>query len=314
VVGATGFIGSHLTEKLVSEEANVLAIARSDRRIENLSAALPNCTFASCDVTSRNEILRLFQEYRPQVVYHLAAQSDGPESFDHIFDCVRNNSIGVGHVLEAAVAAGTEVFVYAGSVKEYGNGATPYRADQAEAPLCSYAIGKSAGWQLCKLVSSMTGMHVTSLRPTFVYGYRQNWNLISYVRDCVLTNEAVQLQGGSQTRDPLYIDDAVSALLSVPLRAEANGQAVPIGGGREVPIADLCLAVMEAMGAHVPIQLNAHPPRLTEIWRTFTDNADANRLLRWSPRVSLEEGLQRTLAGTLNEPVRPLKSAAVMAG
>jgi UDP-glucose 4-epimerase len=296
VVGGTGFIGSHLVERLVAEGAEVLALARTPARLMHLASVNTDCAVAIADVCDPEPLRRMFRRWRPDVVFHLAAHPDASESFEHVVDCVRINGLGLVNVLQAAALSGAEVFVYGGSAKDYGNAAVPYRASQVPNPVCSYAMVKAAGWQLCQLATSFTDLHVVALRPTLVYGPRQNRNIITYVHDCVTAGRPVRLMGGSQTRDPLYIDDAVNAFVLAAAEPRAWGHAIPIGGGQELSVSSLCEAVMGALGANARVVADAEQSRLTEIWRSSSDNADAHRLLGWEPRVTLSEGLACTIA------------------
>jgi len=296
VIGGSGFIGSHLTHRLIGEGADVLAVARSSTRLGQLEPVRTECVIALADTSDAEMILRALRRFRPEVVFHLASHPDANESFAHLADGVRTNGLGLVYSLQAAVAAGAELFVYGDSAKDYGNAPVPYRAAQPASPVCSYAIMKSAGWQLCQLVSSFTPLKTVALRPTFVYGPRQGRNVITYAHDCVNGGRPVRLMGGTQTRDPLYIDDAVSAFVAAATSPASWGQAIPIGGGQELTVISLCEAVVRALGASVSVVAGAEEPRLTEIWRSSSDNVDAHRLLGWEPRVSLAEGLRRTVA------------------
>ncbi len=295
VVGATGFIGSHLTERLVRGGAEVLAVARTTQRLSHLDRVAADCRFVLCDILDRDAIAGAIRGFRPEVVFHLAADRDAGETFSHMSTALAANAVGTANVLEAASAAGASVFVYADSCKVYGNGPVPYRASQPEAPICSYAIGKAAGWQLCRLSSALTGLSVVSVRATWVYGPRQNPNLITHVRDCIRENRPVRLLGGSQTRDLLYVDDAVAAFLSAAASPAARGRVFPIGGGAEFTVLEIARRVACTLSSPIEIVSGEEPPRLTEIWRMYTDNREARELLGWSPQVPLDDGLARAL-------------------
>jgi nucleoside-diphosphate-sugar epimerase len=305
VLGGTGFIGSHLVERLVAEGADVLAVGRRVNRLKQLAAVRGSCTVALCDVCDADEIDRTLRTFRPEVVYHLVAHPDGPETFEQFQHCIEVNGLGLVNALRAAAAAGTELFVYGDSTKVYGNGPVPYRAAQERAPLCSYAVVKTAGWDLCRIAAAFAPLHVTAIRPTFVYGPRQNHNVVSHVRDCVDSGQPIRLMGGSQTRDPLYVDDAVAAFAAVPQHRASWGQAIPIGGGSEMTVKSLCEAVLAALGARTVVVQDDAAARTTEVWRSSSDNVDAHRLLEWEPRVSLSDGLARTVAAWADAwPVR----------
>ncbi len=297
VIGATGFIGSHLTEHLVRLGAKVLAVARTEARRANLEAVADNCRFALADIRDRESIGTCLREFKPDTVFHLASNVDAEESFEQLRSSIENNTAGTANVIEAASRAGATVLVYADSCKVYGNGPVPYRRTQPEAPICSYAVGKAAGWQLCQVASAMTGMAVANVRSTSTYGPRQSPGLLGYVADCVRRGEPVRLMGGSQTRDLLYVEDAARALAAAAAEPVAWGQAVPVGGGCELSVVEICREAVSVLGGRVEVVADAQPPRVTEIWRSWSDNVEAREILGWSPAVSLREGLRRTLLG-----------------
>jgi nucleoside-diphosphate-sugar epimerase len=294
VIGATGFIGSHLTEYLLASGAEVLAVARSRRRFANLSAVAGDCRFALADILDLEQLRAVLAEFRPEAVLHLAADVDADETFEHMRASIRSNAIGAANVLDASARSGAAVLVHADSCKVWGNGPVPYREAQPDAPLCSYAIGKAAAWRLCRLASAMTGMAVCSLRSTSVYGPRQNPNLITHVSDCVRRAVPVRLLGGSQTRDLLYVADAVRAFAAAASEPAAWGRIVPVGGGRELSVLQICREIVNLLGSSIEIVAEAHEARLTEIWRSYCDNLEAADLLGWSPEIGLREGLSRT--------------------
>lgn len=306
VIGGTGFIGWHLTARLIELGAEVLAVGRHADHLATLASVRTRCKVALADICQADSIKRALRRFHPDVVFHLASHPDQAESFAQVNSCVQVNGLGLVNALEASEAARASLFVYGDSTKDYGNSPKPYSAKLPPAPICSYAIVKSAGWQLCQLVSSFASLKTVALRPTFIYGPGQARNVLTYVRDCVADGQPVRLMGGNQTRDPLFIDDAVEAFVATIDSPEACGHAIPIGGGCEMTVRALCEAAIVTFGGSVPVVCGAEPPRSTEIWRSRCDNRDAARLLRWEPRVSLAEGLSRVHHGTLPAAVPSL--------
>jgi nucleoside-diphosphate-sugar epimerase len=305
IIGASGFIGSHLTERLIREGAEVLALIRGFSRVGNLASASADCALAVCDICDRDQIVGLMRRFKPDIVYHLAGHPDAGESMAHIAECMRVNGVGAANVLEAARDCGSRLLVYGDSTKVYGNGPVPHRCDAPVQPICSYAIVKAAAWQLYTLATSFSDLKVVGLRPTFIYGPRQNHNVIAYARECAIAGRPIRLQGGSITRDPLYIDDAIDAFVAAAVTPEAWGHSIPIGGGHELTVSSLCAAVLTAMNASAPIVPGAEKERATEIWRSYCDNSEAGRLLDWRPRTSLADGLARTVAAWARGSARP---------
>ncbi len=307
VIGGTGFIGSHLAARLIEYGADVLAVGRRVDHLVRLGPLRGHCRVGLADICNADSITPMLCRFRPDVVFHLASHPDGAESFQQVAKCLHVNGLGLVNTLEAAEAAHASLFVYGDSTKDYGNTPDPYSVSRSAAPVCSYAIVKSAGWQLCQLVSSFAALKTVALRPTFVYGPGQGRNVLAYVGECVASGRPVRLMGGDQTRDPLFIDDAVEAFIAAINSPDASGQAIPIGGGCEMSVRALCEAAIATLGGTVPVVTGAEAPRPTEIWRSRCDNTDATRLLGWMPRVSLAEGLMRVFQGdpAVMRPTRP---------
>lgn len=298
VVGGTGFIGSHLVDRLEHAGHPVLVLSRRSSAAERAHAATTQ--FATVDIRLPEPVADLLAEFRPKTVFHLAASPDGKETPAHMRECVAVNTIGTMNVFEAAVSAGASLFVFADSSKTYGNGEVPYRSYHPLDPACSYAVAKAAAWQMVRIAAMERGIATCGIRPTIVYGPRQRFCLVQHVYECYLRGEAVKLQGGEQTRDLLYVKDAVEALYRVMDSPKAWGHAIPIGGGHELSIGEWCRAILGHFGSNLEVIEDAEKPRPTEIWRSFCDNAEARELLGWQPVHSLGQGLTELYGSPAN--------------
>jgi nucleoside-diphosphate-sugar epimerase len=312
VTGAGGFIGSHLVEHLLARHAHVTAVARSRDKLALVKNA-GSLAHRSCDLSRYDEVEDLISAVRPEVIFHFAAYPDGAEDFERAQDCVAANLTATLNLLEAFRRWPGKLFLYGDSCKVYGDAAVPYREDLPLQPRSSYAITKAAGWQFCQLYRAVHGVPVVSVRPTMIYGPRQSYNLITYVVDCVLQEQAeIRLDGGSQTRDPLFVEDAVEAILLMAGRAEqVTGRVVNLGGGCERTVVEIATAVVQLMDSHLPVVPVPRAMRPTEMRRSYCDNAEAADLLRWCPRRDFHSGLQLTIADLVQ--ARSKRRAAVAA-
>jgi nucleoside-diphosphate-sugar epimerase len=240
------------------------------------------------------------------MLFHLAAHPDGAESYSQACHSLQTNTLITLNTLEAFRLAKGEVFIYGDSSKVYGDCEVPYRAGMSPRPISSYAIAKSAGWELCELYRRLHRISTISLRPTIIYGPRQAYNLVTYVVNCVLNGKTeVVLDGGSQTRDPLYIDDAIAAFIAVAERAkQLPGQIINLGGGREYTIRDLTETLLQLMGVKLPVLVAQDRARPTDTKRSHCDNAESMALLGWKPLIGLRQGLLRTVQYLLDERSR----------
>jgi len=305
VTGGSGFIGSHLVSRYLADGAHVASLARSIGRAEE-HVGKERFEFLECDLADRDACRRAVEGFEPTVVLHYAAHPDAPESAGHARACVQVNITGTINLLEAFQTDGG-VFLYGDSTKVYGNQPGPYTSSTSVAPNSSYAITKSAGWALCRAIGSEQGLRVVSVRPTLIYGPGQPRNVIGYVIGEALAGaDSIELQGGRQTRDPLFVSDAVEAIVRVVERASSlDGETIVIGGGEEVSIKKLAQLVVEQAGGSCEIVAREDDVRQTEIWRSAADNSEASALLGWSPGVSLRDGISRTIRS-----VRPVRAEA----
>jgi nucleoside-diphosphate-sugar epimerase len=296
ITGVSGFLGFSLAEKLLQAGAVVCGISRTKNRIRKIQDSR-DFTHMVCNLESHEEVRNRILQYRPEILFHLAAHPDGREEIAHLHATVGSNIVGTINALDAFSSCGGELFVYGDSCKVYGNSDEPNREALPAQPISSYAIAKVAGWEYCKLYARLHGFAVVSVRPTLIYGPNQGNNLISYVARAVLDGKAdLTLDGGTQTRAPLYIQDAIQAFMAIALKGRAvNGRIINIGGGDEISVYELARLIVRLMGSNMHVMVDMQRMRETESMRSYCDNQEAFENIGWKAQVSLQEGLKRTI-------------------
>lgn len=294
VTGASGFIGSHLVHRLNELDAHTSGLARSPGRLrQQLSDAH---SFVACDLRDPEQTRDTVRELRPQVVIHLAAHPDGREDGVQTAAVLATNVTALSHLLEALRELPAVSLVYSDSVKVYGNGDVPYRSEQPLQPLSTYAVSKLAGWGLVDVYRRVHGLQAVCLRPTLVYGPGQGFNLFTFLLNAIHAGAPeIGLDGGSQTRDPLFIDDTVDAFIAAAEQCQSlSGSVLPLGGGREITVQALAELAVGLMGGRQKVVCRPTCVRPTETFRSWCDNAEISQALGWMPRTSLEDGIPRT--------------------
>lgn len=311
VTGASGFIGSHLVAHYLERGAAVASLSRTLGRCEAF-AGHDRFEHLAVDLNDRETCGAALREFEPDLVLHYASVPDGPDTPEHARACVNTNTLGTLSLIEAFDREGG-VFVYGDTTKVYGNEPGPYTSSTNVAPNSAYATTKAAGWDLCRVIASRNGVHAVSVRPTLIYGPGQPRNVIAYVLGEALRGAArITLQGGRQTRDPLYVADAIDAITRAAARAESlSGESVVIGGGEEVSIEELARLIVEAVGASSEIVTREHDIRDTEIWRSAAQNDEASALLGWTPSTDLREGIRRLREALAQNPPSNLTSRSL---
>lgn len=302
VTGGAGFIGSNLVDRLLAEGIDVDVV-------DNLVAgSLANLASARAQKNARFSFHKLdicdatLEEFvhkrRPDVVMHLAAQIDVRSSkIDPYYDATVN-LLGSIRVLEAARKAGVAKVIYAASGGAlYGDTApVPTQESYAWSPISPYGISKATVLDYLNLYRDLYDIEYSALAMSNVYGPRQDPNgesaVISIFGAAMMKDDDVFIYGdGSQTRDFIFVDDAIDAFIkSIDL---GGGLVINVGTSQETTVYELFLEMARQMGyTKAPI---LRPSRAGEILRSALDIERARDHLGWEPWTFLSEGLKTTI-------------------
>lgn len=304
VTGADGFIGSHLVERLLDQAATVRALccynsAGSFGWLDDLATARRDAVDIRLgDVRDAGFVRAAVAGC--EVVYHLAALVSIPYSYAAPAAFVETNVTGTLNILEACRHTGVARLVHTSTSEVYGTPSTlpiteahplqsqsPYAATKIGADMLAYAWAKSFE------------VPVVVLRPFNTYGPRQSARAVIPVILGQLLAGAEVLRIGSlePRRDFTYVTDTVEGFLASGTRTLQPGTTVQLGTGRSVPVADLIELAMKAVGRRVPVLIDEQRvrPKEGEVMVLESDPSLAREILGWTPSVSLEEGLQRTM-------------------
>lgn len=304
VTGADGFLGSHLTERLLELRATVAVLVRPSSVVGTAGHALRNLgpvaaaldEVIAADVAGPDAAAHIL-DWRPQRVLHLAADAYVERSFDHPGEVLRTNLDGTQRVLEAARRCpGLERVVVTSSSEIYGDAQTPaIDEDHPLAPTSPYAASKVAADRLAYAYRRTYGLPVAIIRPFNTFGPRHPYDVIpKFIGRALRGEPLVVYGGGEQSRDFCYVDDMVRAFVAMGEAPEAIGRAVNFGTGVATTIRDLARRVVELSGSRSAVEVG--PARAAEVSRLCCDHGLATRVLGWRPEVSLDEGLRRHIA------------------
>jgi UDP-glucose 4-epimerase len=303
VTGGAGFIGSTLVDRLLAEGHSVDVVDNlSTGSLANLAEARAmgagRFHFHQLDVRSE-DLVRLMQRRKPEVVYHLAAQADVRVSVkDPVFDA-DVNVLGSLRVLEGARLTGSRKVVFASSGGTiYGDvSELPVKESAPQHPLSPYGVAKKAVGDYLFAYRELHGLEYAALALANVYGPRQDPNgeagVVAIFAGKLLAGEPCLVYGdGKQTRDFVYVDDVVDAFSRAGERG--SGLLCNIGTGQETSVNDLYAAMAKNAGVKAPPVYA--PARPGELQRSVLDPTRAAIHLGWKPWTSLEEGTAAVLA------------------
>jgi NAD dependent epimerase/dehydratase len=304
VTGAGGFIGSHLCEALLASGAHVRALVRY-----NSLGHRGNLDMLPPDIQDAIEILagdirdpRLVREATRgcAMVFHLAALIGIPYSYVAPESYLDTNLCGTLNILEAAREEELSCVVQTSTSEVYGTALfIPMNEQhplQAQSP---YAASKIAADKLAESYYRSFQLPVVTVRPFNTYGPRQSARaVIPAIASQLLDGcESIQLGSLTPVRDFTYISDTVEGFLLAGQSTQAIGQVINLGNGSGISIRDLVHELMKVVGRQVAIVSDSRleRPGTSEVEQLVADATLAREILRWTPRVSLAEGLECTV-------------------
>lgn len=303
ITGAGGFIGSHLTERLVTEGAQVHAFVRYNSRGD-----FGLLSFLSPDLIENIEIIAGDLRDLPAVqaaltdvshVFHLGALIAIPYSYLHPHEVVETNVMGTLNVLTAARQSNLERIVHTSTSEVYGT--AQYVPIDEEHPLqgqSPYSASKIGADKIAESFYRSFDLPVVTLRPFNTFGPRQSARaVIPTIISQALTQKVVHLGNLNACRDLTYVSDTVEGFLRVAETKGVEGQTFNLGTGTEVSIGDLAQIIISLIGSSAQIVVDEERlrPEKSEVNRLLSDNSYARERLDWKPKVSLQEGLQKTI-------------------
>ena len=285
VTGGSGFIGSHLVDRLVELGHEVISVDK------NLNKN-PKATGSYVDINDRSHMLDRYEGV--DTVFHVAGQARVQPSIHDPSKSVKDNFNATAKVLEFSRKAGVRRVIYSMTSSVYGSHPTPHTEDMEPQPLSPYAVTKLAGEQLCKVYSNLYGLETASLRYFNVYGPREHefgqyTTVVKKFLQQKANDEFLTIVGdGEQRRDFTHVYDIVEAnIAAMNYQGELKGEIFNIGAGHNYSINEIAQMISN--------KYQYLPERPGEPRETLADNTKAKTLLGWQPTHSLEDYIANSL-------------------
>jgi UDP-glucose 4-epimerase len=296
VTGGAGFLGAALANRLAAGRHQVRVI--DDLSAGDSSRLDGRVLFTRGSVLDRPKLWTLLQDV--DCVYHLAARVLVSESILYPREYSEVNVGGTVSVMEAMRDAGVRRVIFASSGAVYGEQAhQPVREDQPPNPQSPYAVSKLAAEYYVRTIGALWGIETASVRIFNAYGPGQNLPpshppvVPRFLQQALQGGSLVIFGSGAQTRDFVYVDDVVDALVAAAVASDVDRRTINVGSGAETSVNQLSALAAEVTGRQVEVLHS--PAESGGVSRLCADITLARRLLDYEPRVSLREGLQRTL-------------------
>lgn len=296
ITGAAGFLGSSLANQLSREGHQVRGL--DDLSTGDPQTLAPDIHFTRGDVSDRPKLWTLLQDV--DVVYHLAARVSVQESILYPRDYNTVNVGGTVALMEAMRDVGVKRVVLASSGAVYGDTQNEsLKESDSPMPRSPYAVSKLAAENYVRTIGELWNIETVSLRIFNAYGPGQHLPpshppvVPHYLRQALRGGTLIAHGDGSQTRDYIYVDDVVSAMVAASTAPNVNGRVINVGSGVETSIKDLINTVLKVTTSKVNVVYNSQTSG--GVSRMKADLTLAKEKLRFTPSIKLEEGLRLTL-------------------
>ncbi len=296
ITGAAGFLGSALANHLAQQGHQVRGL--DDLSTGDPQVLSPDVHFTRGDVSDRPKLWTLLQDV--DVVYHLAARVSVPESILYPRDYNAVNVGGTVALMEAMRDVGVRRVVLSSSGAVYGDLAESTLTESTTPnPRSPYAVSKLAAEYYVRTIGNLWNIETVSLRIFNAYGPGQHLPpshppvVPHYLRQALRGGTLIAHGDGSQTRDYIYVDDVVSAMVAASTAPNINGLTINVGSGIETSIKDLIRQVLDVTNSKANVVYNSQTSG--GVSHMKADLNLAKEKLRFSPSIKLEEGLRLTL-------------------
>ena len=301
VTGAGGFIGSHLTERLVQLGAQTRAFVRYSSTGSwgwlDQSPHKNDIEVVLGDIRDADTVAHALGDV--EIVFHLAALIAIPYSYHAPLSYVRTNVEGTLNILQGAQRAGSEVVVHTSTSEVYGTARTvPIDENHPLQGQSPYSASKIGADKIAESFHLSFGLPVVTVRPFNTFGPRQSARaVIPTIITQALNGSEVRLGNLEPTRDLNFVADTVEGFIKAAETPKAIGEVINLGSGREISIKDLASLILKMMDKEMSVSLEGARvrPENSEVDRLCADGRKGQSILGWKPKYSLEEGLAATI-------------------
>ena len=320
ITGTAGFIGYHTAERLLNEGHKILGIDNLNDyyskqlkkdRLNNLIKH-KDYTHKAFNISDSNQLFKIFKEFKPEKVIHLAAQAGVLYSIENPMAYVESNLVGFTNILEACRYENTEHLIYASTSSVYGlNSSMPFSTSQnTDHPLSFYAATKKSNEVMAHTYSHLFSLPTTGLRFFTVYGPwgRPDMALFKFTKAIIENSEINVYNHGKHKRDFTYVDDIVDGVLKVlsnapkcnvnfdakspdPSSSSSPWNLYNIGSNNPIDLMDYISCIEKYLGKKAKI--NMLPLQKGDVPETFADISPLKDDYEFSPKFSVEEGVKR---------------------
>lgn len=294
ITGGLGFLGSHLIKRLLSYNANIFVLNK-DLTTWRLKDEMNKFTLFHADITDESQVNDCVNIAKPQYVFHMAAYGVNSSNKDYV-TAANVNIMGALTLLNCLRNVACEKFINVGSSAEYGNKDEIITEDMMLEPVSIYGSTKASATIISHQVAKESGINIVTLRPFNIFGEgEERHKFFCDVIVTLLEGRDVDLTLCEQYRDYCYVGNIIDAFLLSAQDSRLENEVFNLGGGTSHQLRYYVDLIFKYMDTERKPNYGALPYRQNEIWNPRPGIYKIKEKLGWEPKVSLEEGLKRTV-------------------
>jgi UDP-glucose 4-epimerase len=303
ITGATGFVGSNLTRRLLRDGHEIHLLVRRDHQSWRIEGLSPQVHIHETNLTSKDELAGVIAEIKPEWIFHLAVYGAYSWQTD-LHQMVQTNIVGTMNLLDACLKTGFDSFVNTGTSSEYGYKDHPPLETECLEPNSCYAVTKASATIYCRYIAQTRGVSVSTLRLYSTYGpFEDPGRLIPTLAVKGLSGELPPLVSSEIAHDFVFVDDVVDAyLLATTNNDQEYGAIYNVGTGKQISIGEIVSFVQKILQINTEPVWGSMPDRE---WDTKTWVADSQKLqteLGWKPKYTFEQGFRQMIEWFQSNP------------
>lgn len=295
ITGGGGFIGSHLVKRMLLEGAKIFIIERTDSNLWRIKKESDRLSIYSGDIRHALQVDKYIKSIKPDYVFHLAAYGVDSEKKEYK-TAAEINIMGTLNILNSLKDVGCEKFINMGSCAEYGNRKEVMYEEMKPTPVSIYGGTKACSTILAHQIAYENKMSIVTLRPFGIFGEgEERHKVFCYIIMSIIENKEVRLTPCEQCRDYCYIENIIDGLMMAASNKKIKNQIFNIGSGKSYPLKYYVDLIFKNMDTNKKPIYGAIEYRKNEMWDPKPDISKIQKMLKWKPRISLEEGIIKTI-------------------
>nr|WP_304220166.1 NAD(P)-dependent oxidoreductase [Fredinandcohnia onubensis] len=295
ITGANGFIGSHVVQRMVQEEALVSVLVRESSDLWRIEEYKKDIDIHLVDLRDSSAIDKIVKQIKPDFIFHVGAYGVDSRQKDY-FTAASTNIMGTMNLLNSVKDIGCKKFINVGTCMEYGDKQEIIKENSYLEPDSIYGSTKASATIIAHQIAKENNINLVTLRPFGIFGEKEgSHKFFPYIILSILEGKEVNLTPCEQYRDYCYIENIMDGFVLAAKNEAVNHEIFNIGNGEIFKLKHFVDLIYKEMGLQKQPNYGAIPYRKNEVWRQQPDTTKIKRFLNWEPKVSLEEGIKRTI-------------------